>query len=518
MNEVVKAGHPMDMATFLPHRLQDLLEEYAVTDCAKRAGDRVEAMKFWLKRAIELKDSERDLHPGLDESVATVLKGKRVLLWKQMLEAINYEDMSVVQEFTSETPLIGQSEETGLWPKKFKPASMSQSRPLLTYKSFEFMDDDVMDAVWSQTLDEVAKGELTGLFSLDEIPETQPLSKRFGVKQSSKVRCVDDFTQSSISARAQTCESPKPHTVDIICSMCFGLMKVTQAGTKWQARSFGLKRAYRQCSIKPSRLCCGVIAVADPHERSVKCFRMQALPFGSVMWVHSFLREAHSLWEILVSVFKVFLSNYFDHLVVFSTEAESQSVTAAVTTAFKTLGWVFAETGDKAPPFSELVTALGVVIDVSKLHLGSVTVDNTVTRKKEISASLRHVLDTRKLHRHEALKLRGRLQFVAGQIFGRVAKCCLALVTYHAYSEHGPEINGDARAALTLFLQLLAMKIPRQISSRTELTWFLFTDACFEPSDGPPTAGVGAILVDQFGRKKSFISVFSQKASFMTSM
>ena len=33
----------------------------------------------------------------------------------------------------------------------------------------------------------------------------------------------------------------------------------------------------------------------------------------------------------------------------------------------KSLGWRFAESGDKAPPFSGRVSALGVCIDVSSL-------------------------------------------------------------------------------------------------------------------------------------------------------
>ena len=65
------------------------------------------------------------------------------------------------------------------------------------------------------------------------------------------------------------------------------------------------------------------------------------------MSAHSFLRIAHSLWAILVSIFEVFISNYFDYFVAIATASETQSVTAAVTSTFKMLGWIFAETGDK---------------------------------------------------------------------------------------------------------------------------------------------------------------------------
>ena len=37
-------------------------------------------MKFWLKRALDLKQSERELLENLHPSVTQVLEGKRILL------------------------------------------------------------------------------------------------------------------------------------------------------------------------------------------------------------------------------------------------------------------------------------------------------------------------------------------------------------------------------------------------------------------------------------------------------
>lgn len=143
VDEVVKAGHPMDMGTFLPVRLQELLQRYKCKDCDERNSSRLAAMKFWLKRALDLKQSERELHESLHPNVAQVLTGKRILLWQQMLESIGYEDMAVAKEFSDGTPLTGESEVTGLWPRKFRPASMttadlekvsSAQRPLITFQ------------------------------------------------------------------------------------------------------------------------------------------------------------------------------------------------------------------------------------------------------------------------------------------------------------------------------------------------------------------------------------------------
>jgi len=70
-----------------------------------------------------------------------------------------------------------------------------------------FFDEEIAHAVWSQTLDEVEKGETEGPIELVDVPE----HRRFGVKQNDKIRCVDDFTWSGINPA----ESPKPHTLDV---------------------------------------------------------------------------------------------------------------------------------------------------------------------------------------------------------------------------------------------------------------------------------------------------------------
>ena len=42
-----------------------------------------------------------------------------------MLKTIGYEDMGVVKEFTEGSHLVGACDVTGLWPKKFAPATMT---------------------------------------------------------------------------------------------------------------------------------------------------------------------------------------------------------------------------------------------------------------------------------------------------------------------------------------------------------------------------------------------------------
>ena len=209
-----------------------------------------------------------------------------------------------------------------------------------------------------------------------------------------------------------------------------------------------------------------------------------------------------------MSIFGAYVSNYFDDFVALAASAEVESVAQSVTLAFKLLGWIFAETGEKAPPFSISAPALGVVLDVSLLRSGSVTIDNTPNRKLEIRNAITRILEEGKLGKQDALKLRGRLQFMSGQIFGRVSKKCLAVITSHAYSDFGPVLSTESKHALALFLKLISMDVPREVSLSKLATWFLFTDACYEPDDPARKAGVGAVLVNNRGVQYGFFSHF----------
>ena len=385
-----------------------------------------------------LQSEEKVLKASVHEDVRMVLADKNILLWKEMLKAIKYEDMGVVEGFTCGTELVGSAPTTGLWPAKFKPATMSISELHDTARRERLqgvkaipMDPAMVETVWEQTMAEVQSGFLIGPIELDQVPHHIPLRKRFGIKQGAKTRCVDDFSRSGINSRSQVSESPKPHTVDIIAALGLSLMRHGPAGASWKVRTYDPSGAYRQCAVHPDSLHFSYILVAVPGENRSVAFQMRALPFGSVRSVHAFLRVAHSLWAIATSEFLVPWTNYFDDFLTFADSNEQVSVDASIRFLLKSLGRRFAESGDKAPPFGEFVNALGVSIDLSSMGAGKILIDNTANRKSEISSVISSVIDCGRLPRAEALRLRGRLQFASGHLFGRLAKTALSIVYCH---------------------------------------------------------------------------------------
>ena len=240
--------------------------------------------------------------------------------------------------------------------------------------------------------------------------------------------------------------------------------------------------------------------MAVPGENRSVAFQMRALPFGSVRSVHAFLRVAHSLWAIATSEFLVPWTNYCDNFVTFSDSNEQVSVHASVRFLLKSLGWRFAESGDKAPPFSEFVNALGVSMDVSSMGEGKVLIDNTANWKLEISSVISSVIEGGRLHRADAL------QFACGQLFGRLAKKAVSIVTEHTYSSKNATLDVETVSALKLYLSCLELQRPRAVHRSISQVFFIFTDACFEPDSSSVKAGIGAVLVDSSGKVTHFFA------------
>ena len=216
------------------------------------------------------------------------------------------------------------------------------------------------------------------------------------------------------------------------------------------------------------------------------------------------------MWYLLVSEFLILTTNYFDDFVTLATTAEAPSVQSCMHMFFRMLGWLFAETGDKAQSFADSFQALGVSINISMMHRGLVSLGNTDSRPAELISALDAAIQSGKLHRCEALKLRERLQFASGHLFGRMAKGTLSIVTHHAYYSRSSSLNDDALVALKLHKRLLSEGRPRELQTTSGRPWFIQTDASFEPSGDKFSGGVGAVLFRPDGQPHR---LFSQELS-----
>ena len=96
-------------------------------------------------------------------------------------------------------------------------------------------------------------------------------------------------------------------------------------------------------------------------------------------------------------------------------------------------GWIFARDGKKSTIFGDICKALGVQFDFSKSSEYLMYVENTESRKKEVSELMGLAIKNRRLSKPEALILRGKLGFADSFMHGRLGSLVLKKLAEHAY-------------------------------------------------------------------------------------
>ena len=207
--EAVKAGHPQSFKSALPSALRDAIDRFGKTSVASRSSLVSKPFGDGCQGPMTCQRRRRTFTPAC---------------------------------------ALGEAPVTGLWPAKMTPASAtsadlkaSAARERSTCCSRS--SDPQMDGpVWEATMKEVGLGYLDGPFELSDIPADWPLSPRFGIVQGSKLRRIDDFSRSGVNACAQTLESPRPHTLDVIAGLCKSVMGSRSQQGAWSCSTFDLKR------------------------------------------------------------------------------------------------------------------------------------------------------------------------------------------------------------------------------------------------------------------------------------
>ena len=516
VEEASRLGHPKSFLNSLSQILIRAVENNVTMSYAAIAKKRNEWFSRWLKRAEALKSEDHKIKSSLQEESRKVIEKKRISLFREILQSSNYKDMEVVDILSSGAPLSGLVDESGIFPKVFRPASMSvqtlkekaadiRSAVLSKVKS---SGDSACDSfIWEETCKEKEKGWLTGPIPLSELGDDSIISRRFGIWQESKYRCIDDYSASLVNSTCQVGESPLLHTIDVSAALLEKWMRVANERygqiAPVLARSFDLKSAYRQIFVREDERELGYIAVFCPTDGAAKIFRTVALPFGSIQSVYAFLRLSSAIWHIGVYHLDIAWSSFFDDFLVYSDKQLAAHTEKTVELLFDMLGWNIAKSGGKALPFSDNLDCLGVNIDLSEFSEAKVKISNTVDRKKEILDIISKHIASRQMTSTEAQKLRGRMQFAENQIFGRQARRCLKAVSEHLHTGRS-SMNHELICILSQFSEYLANGRPREVQLFTRETWLIFTDASYEKSDKIPV-GLGCVLVNPSGTPVRFI-------------
>ena len=186
-------------------------------------------------------------------------------------------------------------------------------------------------------------------------------------------------------------------------------------------------------------------------------------------------------------------SNFYDDYISFALSGNSKNTENTVGLFLDLLGWQFAVDGDKATEFSHQFSALGIVVNLENFSAGFV---ESSKRSDELSKAIQGFIDSGSMSLLDSQRLRGRMQFADGQLFGRIGQLCLRAVSNHGFSGLGLKLLPDCINALFRNKNFLSENKPRRIMVASAKTWYIFTDACYEPTSNDWPCGIGGLIYD----------------------
>ena len=534
--------HPFDAADLVSDAsfraiFATLTKGAEVTRAARRA-----VLKKWRRWAVELQPKEDELHARLPESVASVYRGKRLLLLQRILDSLKFGYPDVVRDVIHGCRITGDMGLSGIFPPKRTEAAMTveelwELAPRFRRSLAESMrpsgDVEVDRELYEQTKAEVEQGLAAGPFTEKELCERLGprwfAARRFGVKQGPKTRCVDDFSEYMVNMTVVTQEKAAAGGVDAILALARSwlaggpALKNTLAfrlsdgkelsgevhqefrgGRSLQGKCVDLASAYKQLAVSPADAAVSVISVWNPHRNSSEYYEAWAMPFGATAAVTRFNRCSAAIEFILAEGLQVVSSSYFDDFSVLTPAVLAESTESVVREFFELIGWPTKASKDR--PFEDRFKALGVIFDFAEADAtGEIRCGNTPERIEELRAVLDQILRDDALSAPLAGHLAGRLVFARSQTFGRCGGVAASRI-YRRAREHGASrLDESLRWALHWWRRFFVAATPRIVKLGPPVPpVLLWTDGAHEETSDSPTT-CGALLIDQIsGAVKCF--------------
>ena len=518
--QAVKAGHPRSMALHLNSEVTEMLKVNFDLPPHVVVKERAQFCKFWSQRCKELEGEEQALHESMEPHLRLVLQGKRLLLFKEMLAAYDYPDRTLVDDITQGFPLSGWLPKSHVFPVGLKRPSQSVEAALKVAKGVNSSickqvssnsDPDLDDEVWGQTLDELSNRWTWMDDNCD--PSKHLIAKRFGLRQGDKVRLIDDCTVGGFNSTCGVSERLRVHAIDEMASyIAWCLTTLSESSLdEVVGKTYDLKSAYKQYGVRKFDRDLLRLAVWDPKQQRVRYLGINALPFGAIGSVSSFLRVSMAVWFLGVKGLRLCWTSFFDDYTLLSRKSNSNSAGMSAEFLFRLLGITFATEGKKAVDWNTRVRTLGVVIDLAPptepgVLNRFVTIGHTENRTSELTALIEAILARGAMSNKDAERLRGRLQWYETFSHGRVAQQSLRVVSGMASAGRKHEALGAKEIRALKFLRSRVLTAaPTKVMSTSLRTWYVFTDGACE-GEQTKTGSIGAVLVNSDGQAVSYFS------------
>ena len=528
--------HPIDMQIPLPDLLLKAIAMVLELGPQKVVSSRAAHCRRILDRSKALREAETELHSKLDPQVAAVLKGKNILLWKELLVETEFPDLEIVDEVMDGIRLVGTASTSQAFPRGVTAAQQSvkqlQSqavwrRRTSVGKCNSSGDVEADHELWRQSLQEAEDGWLEGPFySEDEVSHRLGLSewictRRFPLKQSTKVRLIDDGLESGLNSAFSCYNKLSLMDMDAVVALAHtvlhafkdsGEFHITLSDgshltgrvhcswgpkAKLLGRTLDLKSAYKELAVSPDQNFVRALVAYDPVLKRPAFFIINALPFGATSSVYSFNRVAKSLWHIMVALGGVWATQYYDDYPNVELASIAQNSRAFMEFILQVLGWRFASEGKKAEPHGEIFRVLGVEISFEHSESGSFVVANKADRISELVQSLGDTVKRGKMTSSEAASLHGQLNFAQGQYYGCSLKPAMVFLQRIMKSGWQQQFHDELVLMSTYLVTALRACPPRTISTTDSIIpVMVYTDGAYEPELEGLKGSAGLVVVD----------------------
>ena len=239
------------MAVHLPDCVKDVIKQNMADDPAHLALVRCREFTKWTVRAEQLKERELDYKNGLPKHMQLLLKNKRLLLFKEMLDAVDFPDKQLVSDLSHGFGISGWQRKTGVFPPRVKRPQFSLgtleslakglNRALLQQLDDDKDDEDLIQRTWDKTLEEVELGYIWQDDGAD------PMNFRFGlVQRAGKLRVIDDCSIGGFKSTVGAVEKYRVHAMDESAAFLAYLVDLEDGGLTvdgLSGRTYDLKHA-----------------------------------------------------------------------------------------------------------------------------------------------------------------------------------------------------------------------------------------------------------------------------------
>ena len=533
--------HSYDELKNLPDALVKTLFWYLTTGPSEITKHRINCLTRWRTTEAKLRSMEAELHGQMSESVARVLRGKNILLMRQVAEEMNWPDTNLFDEMTQGFELTGNFSACGIFKPQVNIPSLSVSqlqqntkylRPAILGRMKLTEGSELQTELMEVTEAEKAKGWLEGPFSVDEVaekfgPNWLPV-RRFGVKQKDKTRPIDDFRENTLNQTFGSVEKPELRTMDHVLwalavlaqyltfheHMCF---KLSDGSTldgdvheEWKklkptfkTTCVDLQSAYKQLAVHPDEHHRTVVTLWDTEKQKPACFISKVLPFGASASVHHFLRVSAFLHSAGLHMGLCWAA-YFDDYALLTHECHEKSSLHAALEMLDIFGFLYSK--DKLADFSDCTELLGVELNLRSVHSGHIKVQNKQSRIEETVKFLNDMINEQCITVDQMPSKLGKLQYAETQLWGRAGRLALADIR-HAATSGKDRVALDNRTckAVELLREKLLSGRPRTISvSKKKRPVVIFTDGSLEYDEGRHVTGIGGVCILPNGHVEIF--------------